>query len=233
MDNPIRLLSAIALQGALETTVLPAFTRQTGRSVEAEWAPTTIIVDRVTGGAQPDAIIVTDGAVRDLHDKGIADSTTAARLCTAVLGVAIPEASTPPDISSLGGFCSALVKARSVCFSRAGASGIYFRNLIEELGIGQPILEKATIIPSGFTAEKLITGEADLAIQQISELCVVKGVKIVGQFPAEVQQKTPFSAVSLRSCGNPQDARLLISFLANAMARNAYGDAGLLTHDRA
>ena len=63
-----------------------------------------------------------------------------------------------------------MLGARSVAYSRLGASGILFAKLIERLGIASEINARAVIIPQGFTAEKLVTGEADLAVQQISEL---------------------------------------------------------------
>ncbi len=69
-----------------------------------------------------------------------------------------------------------------------------FAGLIERLGIAEAIRAKATIIPAGFTAEKLVSGEADLAIQQVSELMVVPGIDIAGPFPNEVQAAMRFAA---------------------------------------
>ena len=38
------------------------------------------------------------------------------------------------------------------------------------MGIASEVNARATIVPQGFTAERLVSGEADLAVQQISEL---------------------------------------------------------------
>ena len=43
------------------------------------------------------------------------------------------------------------------------------------------------IVAIGFTAERIVTGEADIAIQQLSELKQVKGVEIVGSLPHHLQ----------------------------------------------
>jgi len=79
-----------------------------------------------------------------------------------------------------------------VAYSRIGASGIFFAQLIERMGIASEINARARITPSGFTAERLVSGEADLAVQQISELKLVPGVEIVGPVPLELQSRRCF-----------------------------------------
>jgi molybdate transport system substrate-binding protein len=59
------------------------------------------------------------------------------------------------------------------------------------LGVASEINARARIIPSGLTAELLVAGEADLAVQQISELKQVAGVEVIGAIPRELQ--TPAS----------------------------------------
>ena len=51
-----------------------------------------------------------------------------------------------------------------------GAQADYFGKLIETLGIADQINAKAVTIPAGFTAEKVISGEAEMAVQQIHQL---------------------------------------------------------------
>ena len=79
----------------------------------------------------------------------------------------------------------------------------------------------------GLTAEKLVSGEADLAIQQISELIMVKGVDLVGPLPPEVASVTGFSAAVLHSSPRQEQARQLVQALSSADAMKAYAAAGL------
>ena len=99
-----------------------------------------------------------------------------------------------PDIATEAALRETLLGARSVAYSRIGASGIFFAQLIERMGIAAEINARATIVPSGFTAERLVNGEADLAIQQLSELKQVAGVEVVGPIPLHLQSPAVFSA---------------------------------------
>src|ERR1700704_4280916 len=99
-----------------------------------------------------------------------------------------------PNIATEADLKATLLGARAVAYSRIGASGIFFAQLIERMGVAAEINAKARVVPSGFTAERLVTGEADLAVQQISELKLVPGVEIVGPIPRELQSPMVFSA---------------------------------------
>jgi molybdate transport system substrate-binding protein len=139
----------------------------------------------------------------------------------------VPSGAVHPEISTVGAFTNALLAARSVAYSKAGASGIYFDKLIERLGIADAIRTKATVIPAGFTAEKLLTGEADLAVQQVSELMVVPGVEIVGKFPEELQQVSSFSAAVMRGAANETAAARFVAGLVSKEAAAAYRATGI------
>ena len=86
---------------------------------------------------------------------------------------------------------------------------------------------RATIIPEGFTAGRIVNGNADLAIQQISELMSVDGIKIAGPLPEAVQAGTDFSVAAFADAGNPADAARLIAHLTSAEAGAAYEAGGL------
>jgi molybdate transport system substrate-binding protein len=116
-----------------------------------------------------------------------------------------------------------------VAYSRIGASGIFFAQLIERMGIGSQINAKAWVVASGFTAERLVTGEADLAIQQISELKLVRGVEIVGPIPKELQSPMVFSAGRLAASAKPDQSDELLKFLASPEIGPALRESGLET----
>jgi molybdate transport system substrate-binding protein len=122
-----------------------------------------------------------------------------------------------------------MLGAKAVAYSKAGASGIYFAGLIERLGIADAVKAKGVMIPMGFTAEKIISGEADLAIQQISELMSVPGIDVAGPFPAEIQVASRFDAAIFGEAANVAGAQALLRVLTSAAAAKAYADGGLIS----
>ena len=86
---------------------------------------------------------------------------------------------------------------------------------------------KAVLVPTGFAAETLVRGEADLAVPQISEILPVKGVKLVGPLPRELQKVTVYSAAVGRSAGSPDLARQFISYLGQPPARERFAAHGM------
>lgn len=224
----VSIMSGIALRGAFEASVVPNFTRAFGFATQIRWGPTTALVDEIAGGERCDVAVLTDFAIRQLTEENIVHAEHQVTVASAVLGIAVRQGSAHPDISTEQAFVDALLGARSVAFSRGGASGIYFNKLIDRLGIGDRIRERATIIPGGFTAETLVDGEADIAIQQISELIVVPGVEVVGQFPEELQSVTTFRAAVFKAAKNRPAAEQLIAALVTKQAHAAYKAAGLV-----
>ena len=168
-----------------------------------------------------------------LAQDGVIRADTRIPVARAMLGVAAKAGAPRPDIASVDAFKRSLVEARGVACSIAGASGIYFRDLIERLGIADAVNTRAVTIPAGFTATKVASGEADLAIQQISELMSVEGVDIVGPFPEEVQAYTSFLAAIFTDARNPAGAARLLEALESDEAIAAYGKGGLASLVRA
>ncbi len=223
----ITLTSALVVRGAFENGIIPDFQTETGITVLTAWTPTTVIMSQIAAGARPDVVVVTVASMDELVEQGLVDRTTRVELAHSRLGLAVPPGAAHPDISAVESFTKALLAARSVAYSQGGASGIYFQTLIRQLGIAEAINAKATAIPMGFTAEKLLTGEADLAVQQMSELMVVPNVEIIGKFPEAVQQVSSFSAAIMADAANRPAAERFIACLTGARAAAAYRASGV------
>ncbi len=162
-----------------------------------------------------------------LAQQGIVDPATRIEVARSGLGLAVAAGSPHPEVGSLDAFRQALLSARSVAYSLAGASGLYFRGLIDRLGIAEEINARATVISTGFTAETLLTGTADLAVQQMSELMAVPGIEIAGRFPDAAQTYITISAAVFRGAPNAALARAFLATLHGAGA--AFLESGLDT----
>lgn len=223
----LRVLSSLAVRAAFDAAIVPAFEAGTGCRVDVDWCPTALAMERVAAGERADVVVVVADSMDRLADQDLVDPASRIEIAHSRVGLAVRAGSPRPGVSTLEGFKRALLEARSVAYSRAGASGIHLERVLEELGIADAVRAKATVIPAGFTAEKLVTGEADLAVQQVSELIVVPGIEVVGRFPDEVQAVATFSAAAMRAAADRPAAERFLAALRSEKAAAAYRAGGL------
>jgi molybdate transport system substrate-binding protein len=226
MSKTIHILSTRAVQGALPG-LIAAFEGATGATVTTSLGPTTALLKRIKDGARADAAILTREGVAELAAAGILDAASAVDLVHSVVGLAVKAGAPRPDISTAEAFKAALLAARSISYSRLGASGAFFAGLIERLGIADAVNAKATIVATGLTAEPVARGEVEMAVQQVSELKAVPGVDIVGPLPASLQTPGIFSAAVFAGSASAGLAGRLLQALASPEAAPAYAEAGL------
>ncbi|WP_158279412.1 molybdate ABC transporter substrate-binding protein [Falsochrobactrum shanghaiense] len=227
MVQTVRVMSTLAVELAMKRYILPAWT-QAGNNAQMFWNPTGLLMEKVRLGARSDVLIAIDEPIEDLAESGIISRETICPIAQAGFGIAVRKGAPLPDLSSVEAFRTALLQARSVAYSLTGASGIHFLKVIEQLGISDHVKQRALAIPSGFTAEKLVSGQADLAVQQISELMSIEGVEIAGPFPEPLQKRTNFSAAIFTDAREPLAAQRFIELLSNGYSANAYERCGLL-----
>ncbi len=221
-----RLKCALVVRGAFDAHVVPAFEAAGGRAA-IDWAPTAVIMKALEAGETADAVFVLSDAMDRLIAAGQVEPDTRVDAVRSRYGIAVKAGAAHPDIGGVDALKRTLLEARSVAYSRTGASGIYFAGLLPRLGLAEAVNARATIIPQGFTAEKLVSGEADIAVQQISELMVVPGIEVVGPFPEPVQEVTTFSAALLRGATDRAGALRFLAGLTTPEAADAYRASGL------
>ena len=227
MSDPIHLKVALVVKGAFDPGLVQDFVVSTGIDVEIDWAPTTVILADIENGARPDGVIITNSALNNLVDRGLMNSEDIIPVVSSRIGVGVRAGSQHPDIATVKSFILTLTSARSVAYSLGGQSGLYFGPLLDRLGIAEGVNAKATLIPAGFTGEKLLTGEADIAIQQISELKALQGVEVVGGLPDEVQKVTAFSGAPLSESVLRKDVLRFLNFLSCKGAVERFSQFGL------
>jgi len=225
-STAIQIISALVVRSPFDAEILPAWQQQ-GHAVEVKWTPTTVIMDNIRDGYRSDIAIVTVGAMDELIAAGIVDGSSRIELVESRIGLAVKAGEPHPDIATTEALVATLLAARSVAYSIGGASGIYFNAMIEKLGIAEAVNARASTIPEGFTAEKLISGEASLAVQQVSELLVVPGIEVIGRLPEAVQKTTAFSAALFKTASQPELCRDFLRHLQSAEASRAYQAKGL------
>jgi molybdate transport system substrate-binding protein len=226
MENSVRVLSTLALAGAVRA-LAEQYQTNSGARIDADFAPTVRLLQRLEEGETADVLILTDEGLAGLVSAGSVVAESGVNLARSWVGLAVKAGEPHPDISTEAALRAALLAARSVAYSRLGASGIFFAQLITKMSIEKEINARATVVPMGFTAERIVAGEADVAIQQLSELKQVKGTEIVGPLPHHLQAPAVFSAGRMTGSKNVAASDLLLKFLASPEATPALIKSGL------
>jgi molybdate transport system substrate-binding protein len=226
MENSVRVLSTLALAGAVRA-LAEQYQANSGARIDADFAPTVRLLQRLEEGETADVLILTDEGLAGLVSAGSVVAESGVNLARSWVGLAVKAGEPHPDISTEAALRAALLAARSVAYSRLGASGIFFAQLITKMSIEKEINARATVVPMGFTAERIVAGEADVAIQQLSELKQVKGTEIVGPLPHHLQAPAVFSAGRMTGSKNVAASDLLLKFLASPEATPALIESGL------
>jgi molybdate transport system substrate-binding protein len=230
--EPLKVLTAGAFKQVL-LAILPQFE---AAGHEVLWDNDTVggLLKRIEAGEGFDVVIASPAALDALGKSGrVAGGGIG--LAKVGVGVAVREGAAKPDISTVEGFKQALLAAKAVAYidpASGGSSGIYLSGLLDRLGIGDAVRPKSILVHGGTSADRVVSGEADMAIQQISELLPVKGVMLVGPLPAEIQNYTVYSAGIAAGTPRRASAEALIDLLRSGGGAAVLTSKGMQPIDR-
>jgi molybdate transport system substrate-binding protein len=214
----------VLLAGAYDQVfqaIVPNFETQTGNTVKSEKAPAGALKKRVESGEAFDVAIITPAVMEDLVKDGKLDAKSLANVATVGVGVGVKEGAPMPDISSVEGLKRALLAAKGVAYTdpaTGATSGTYIDNLLVRLGIADQVKPKAKLKAGGHAADFVASGDADIVLQQASEIIPVKGVVLVGPLPAEIQSTTTYAAAISSQSKDKEAAQALIDALRSRAA---------------
>jgi len=216
------VLSSLALKGVLEK-FQPGFERAVG-PLDLRFDATQAILKKLAEGAHADLLVLTADALEDLRKEGRVTEVRA--LGSSGVGVAVMSGAPRPAIGSVEELVRSLLAARSVAHSKVGASGIYFSELLERLGIAAS-LKRRVIVEKGPVGVAVASGEAEIGVQQLCELAPVPGIDIVGPLPAPLQVLTHFAAGVPTDSADPEGALALVGLLRSDAARAGMIEGGM------
>lgn len=222
----MKVMCSNSMRGVMDR-LIPEFERTSGSKVEITYDPAKRMMSRIRAGEAADVVIIGSDAIDELAQEGLIVADTRVVLARSSIGMAVAAGAMKPDISSVEAFKAALLQARSVAYTIEGASGMHFAELIEKLGIAEAVKAKARRQPGGLVGELVARGEAEAAIQQISELMAVPGIELVGPIPRELQKTTLVSGGVFRNARPSDAARALLGFLSSPPARAVIREKGL------
>ncbi len=221
----IQVFTGNSMRNVLNELV-PRFEQASGHQVSISYDPAQIMLKRIANGESADLAFLGEPAIDELIKQGKIVAASRRSLARLAAGIGVRAGAPKPDISSVEAFKRMLLNAPSIAYASEGASGIYFAGLIERLGIAAQVKSKARTRPGGLVGELVVSGEAEIAVQQIPELMAVPGIEVVGPFPAELQKISVTTAGIFANSSQPDAARALLDFLTTPAAARVFKAKG-------
>ena len=188
----------------------------------------TSIENRLRRGERAELVIVSSAMHELFETVGLVKRGTATLVAESTIGLAVRSGAPAPDISSVETFKQTLLAAKSVAYS-ASVSGKYLTTeLYQRLGIEDEMLPKSVFAGGGVRSGAVCArGDAEIAIQQMSELLPVEGIDHITPLPDAVQRTTKVAAGIGHSTNDEDGARRVLTFLVSEAARSVIDANGL------
>src|SRR6516164_4632068 len=218
---------------AVTDELIPSFERDNGHTIRATYAPSGVLIPRFERG-EPVDIFLTDSAAIDtliMRGKVLAPR---ADLASTGIGIAVRKGAPKPDVSTPEALKRALLAAKTVGHAAPSGGSItaaHIQGVFQRLGIASQVTPKVKLAaggPNGRVSVLVSSGEAEIGLQQVSELMSNPGVEVIGMLPAELQQITIYSAGITTSAKQLDAGRALIGFLSAPEAIAIYKTRGLM-----
>ena len=230
------VVSAGAMRAVLQQ-VAPEFQAKTGHKLTIEYATAGGVEQKVAADDAIDVAILTKPRVDGLVKKSKMVGGSVMVLARAPIGLAVKKGAPHPDISSVEALKKALLAAKSIAYTdpASGAtSGTALAQDLEKLGIAGDLKAKTHLVTakpgqgSPRVGDAIVSGEAEIGMQPISELMEVEGIEVVGPLPTELQSPDlVYAAGAPTFAEQPIAAKALIDFLVSPAAAAAYKAKGL------
>lgn len=227
----VNALITTAIEPAINE-LAPPFERETGNTLQVSYGPSGGVLRRFLEGEAADVIVIDSGMIDGLIRQGkvLPDRANVARTA---IGIAVRKGAPKPDVSTPEALKRALLAAKTIGHTDPAGGGItaaHITKLFERLGIADQVKSKIRLAaggPNGRVSVLVSSGEAEIGLQQVSELMSNPDVEVIGMLPDELQQITVYSAAVTVSAKQPAAARALIGALTTPAAMAIYKTKGL------
>src|SRR5215510_3247460 len=222
----INVIASTAMREVLEELV-PMFERASGHKVVLNFQSGALLPVKVKEGAQADLVVTTPATIDDLVAAGKVVANTRIDFVRSGAGVAVRAGAPKPDVSTPEAFKNALLAAKSVGYSQ-GPSGVHFMSVLTQLGIADQVKAKGVVPPLGQRVGALVAkGEAEIGVQQITELLQIPGIDFVAPLPKELQANIVYATATPTSAKERDGAAAFVKFLSSEPALPVIKKVGL------
>lgn len=222
----IKVFCSNGLKAVVEE-LAPQFEQKTGHKIALTYEPSTQIQKRIEAGEMFDLTVMTSALIDQEIKAGKLAADSRAIIARSGLGLSIRTGSKKPDVSTVDAFKKALLSAKSITYATQGASAAPFEALVGKLAIAEQVKPKYKLRETAAqVGEAVSSGAVEIGVAPVSEILPVKGVELVGPFPAEIQSYVVMTAGVSAAAREKTAARSLVDFLmapANAAVIKAKG----------
>ena len=211
-------LVVVSNQGAMPSLkeIAAAFTRATGNKVTLVLGEGDTVEQRLANRTV-DLISQNPGPLQELVKRGLIVGSTVTPFQLAELGVAVKAGAPKPDIGTPEAYKAALLKAKSIGYSR-GCSGTNIGESIARLGLTEQLKAKTTFTSTGPVTDYLARGDIEIGLQQTNIMAGVPGVDWVGPVPAPLNKPCQSSVGLVTTSKEPDAAKAMIRFMVSPEA---------------
>lgn len=190
----IRVISANGMREVIAATKT-AFEKASGHDLTVTVVETGTIRKRVLAGEAFDVVMVPRANTEEFLKAKRLEPGTQVPLIRVNFGLAVRADAPAPDTSTANGLRKTFLAAKRVLITdpaTGGISGVHLMEVLNKLGIAEAM--KGKLVPnrgSGHHAERVVRGEADLAVQAEHEIRCVKGAAFL-DYPPEFRRSIEF-----------------------------------------
>jgi molybdate transport system substrate-binding protein len=198
---------------AVAEDLIPKFEQAMKQKVTVRYGLAAALKQQIEHGESFDAAFLTPAAMDDLVKTGKIAADSRTNVARSGLGVAIRAGARKPDIKTVDSFKRTLLDAKGIAYAKEGASGVAFAALIDRLGITEALKPKSTLTATGeAVGDGIVKGQVELGILPVSEILPVKGVELLGPFPAEAQSYVVMVGGTNAASKHADGARQLLKY---------------------
>jgi molybdate transport system substrate-binding protein len=199
---------------AVVEELAPTFEQKTGNKLLLKFEPSTRIQNRIEAGEPFDLAVMTTVLIDQEIRAGKLAAGSRTIIAKSGLGLSIRAGSKKPDIKTVESFKQALLSAKSLTYATAGASAAPFEALVDKLGIAVQVKPKYNLRETASqVGEVVANGNVEIGVAPVSEILPVKGVELVGAFPADVQSYVVMTAGVSVKAREKAAAQAFVDFL--------------------
>jgi molybdate transport system substrate-binding protein len=222
----LRVLASNGVKAAVEE-LKPQLEKASGSTLSIDFSTAAALRERIEKGETFDVAILTDEAMDALIKAGKISRAQRAKLARVGIGVGYRKGAPKPDVAKAASIKQALLNAKSIAYTEAGASRPGIDRMFEQLGIASQLHTKSHLTAAGAAPASVGKGESDLVLTLISEILPEPGVELAGPIPSEFQTYIGFSAAPSAKAASSPAVTSLIKFLDGPTAAAIYKVKGM------